>query len=69
PPLLRTIIAEDELDENWSLWLNLRTKSPRLGDPYNFYTRVTESRLETFTVTLKDTEFFNRFVKITCDKP
>ncbi|KAJ5500052.1 hypothetical protein N7453_009103 [Penicillium expansum] len=69
PPLLTTMLEEDKLDENWSLWLNLRTENPRFGDPYNFCTRVTESRLETFTVTLKDAEFFNRFVKLTCDKP
>lgn len=69
PPFLKTMIAENELDENWSLWLNLGTKLPRLGDPYNFCTRVAESRLETFTVTLKDAEFFNRFVKLTSDKP
>lgn len=69
PPPLKTILDEDKLDENWSLWLNLRTENPGLGDPYNFCTRVTESRLETFTVTLKDAEFFNRFVKLTCDQP
>jgi oleate hydratase len=67
PPFPKTMIAENDLDENWSLWLNLRTQHPTLGDPYNFCTRVTESRLEIFTVTLKDAEFFNRFVKLTCD--
>ncbi|KAJ6000927.1 hypothetical protein N7481_001336 [Penicillium waksmanii] len=69
PPPLKTMIAEDELDENWSLWLDLGTKYPSFGDPYNFCTRLTESRLETFTVTLKDAEFFDRLVKLTCDKP
>ncbi|KAJ5161354.1 hypothetical protein N7492_006746 [Penicillium capsulatum] len=69
PPILKTMIAEDALDENWSLWLNLGTKDPRFGDPYNFCTRVTESRLETFTVTLKNTEFFERFINLTCDEP
>lgn len=69
PPVLTTMLDDDKLDENWSLWLNLRTRNPRLGDPYNFCTHVTDSRLETFTVTLKDAEFFNRFVKLTCDKP
>jgi oleate hydratase len=63
------MIAEEELDENWSLWLNLGTKYPGLGDPYNFCTRLTESRLETFTVTLRDSDYFDRLVKLTCDKP
>lgn len=69
PPFVNTMRAEDELDENWSLWLNLGTNLPRLGNPYNFCTRVAESRLETFTVTLKDAEFFNRFVRLTSDEP
>ena len=69
PPFLETMLAEDALDENWSLWLNLGTTLPRLGNPYNFCTHVTESRLETFTVTLKDAEFFNRFVRLTSDEP
>jgi oleate hydratase len=63
------MIAGNDLDENWSLWLNLRMQHPKLGDPYNFCTSVTESRLETFTVTLKDANFFNRFVQLTCDEP
>jgi oleate hydratase len=69
PPFPESMIAEDALDENWSLWLNLGTKLSSLGNPYNFCTHVTESRLETFTVTLKDTEFFDRFVRLTSDKP
>ncbi|GCB24366.1 oleate hydratase [Aspergillus awamori] len=69
PPIRETMIAENELDENWSLWLNLGTKYPSLGDPYNFCTQVVESRLETFTVTLKDAEFFERFAVLTRDQP
>lgn len=69
PPSLKTMIAEEKLDENWTLWLNLGTKYSNFGDPYNFCTRLTESRLETFTVTLKGAEFFNRLVKLTCNKP
>lgn len=33
------MIAENDLDENWSLWLNLRTQHPTLRDPYRI-TRV-----------------------------
>ncbi|OKL62592.1 hypothetical protein UA08_02374 [Talaromyces atroroseus] len=56
---------EIALDENWSLWLNLGTKNPKFGNPYNFCTHARGSRLETFTVTLKGAEFFDRFFQLT----
>jgi oleate hydratase len=62
PPSLELLKAEDNLDENWSLWLTLGSS---LGDPYSFCTRVSESRVETFTVTLKGAEYFNHFTKLT----
>lgn len=69
PPCLEPLETENILDENWSLWLDLGTKNPKLGDPYNFCTRQSETRLESFTVTLKDPDFFNRFVELTHDRP
>lgn len=54
PPSLELLDAQDKLDENWSLWLGV---SPNLGDPYNFCTRICESRLESFTITIKDIDF------------
>lgn len=56
PPSLELLDAEDNLDGNWSLWLGIW---PSLGDPYNFCTRVSESRLESFTVTIKGINFLN----------
>lgn len=56
PPSLELLDAEDNLDGNWSLWLGI---CPSLGDPYNFCTRVSESRLESFTVTIKGINFLN----------
>ncbi|RAH44996.1 oleate hydratase [Aspergillus brunneoviolaceus CBS 621.78] len=53
PPLYQ-MEADHELDENWLLWLELTTKDPRrLGNAYNFCTRLEESRLESFTMTLR----------------
>ena len=69
PPCLEPLETENILDENWSLWLDLGTKNPKLGDPYNFCTRQSETRLESFTVTLKDPDFFNRFIELTHDRP
>lgn len=69
PASMVTMEAENELDENWSIWLDLATQHPSFGDPYNFCTRISESRLESFTVTLKDPEFFTRFINLTHDRP
>lgn len=54
-----------DLNENWHLWLVLSSKHRKFGDPYNFCTRMHESRLESFTVTLKSPEFFDRFAEAT----
>ncbi|RAL14491.1 oleate hydratase [Aspergillus homomorphus CBS 101889] len=53
-PSLYQMEADQELDENWLLWLELTTKdSRRMGNAYNFCTRLAESRLESFTITLR----------------
>ncbi|KAE8404993.1 67 kDa myosin-cross-reactive antigen family protein [Aspergillus pseudonomiae] len=69
PPSLELMEIDKDLDENWLLWLELSTKNPKFGNAYNFCTRMPESRLESFTVTLKDPEFFNRFCKLTDNQP
>ncbi|KAL4805696.1 oleate hydratase [Aspergillus unguis] len=65
-----------ELDENWLLWLELCTKHSKFGNAYNFCTRVHDSRLESFTITLSSPEFFALLSRTTtaaaaatCDKP
>ena len=65
PPSLELLDVKDKLDENWSLWLGV---SPNLGDPYNFCTRISESRLESFTITIKDIEFFSLLKLLTHSK-
>ncbi|KAE8395992.1 67 kDa myosin-cross-reactive antigen family protein [Aspergillus alliaceus] len=69
PPSLTLTEIEKDLDENWLLWLELCTKDPKFGNAYNFCTRMPESRLESFTVTLKDPDFFSRFTKLTDNEP
>ncbi|PWY79322.1 myosin-cross-reactive antigen family protein [Aspergillus heteromorphus CBS 117.55] len=69
PPSLELMDIEKDLDENWLLWLELSTKNPIFGNAYNFCTRMPESRLESFTITLKTKEFFTRFVQLTGDQP
>jgi oleate hydratase len=69
PPSLEMMEIEKDLDENWLLWLELSTKDQKFGNAYNFCTRMNESRQESFTVTLQNTEFFDRFAKLTGDGP
>ena len=60
---------DSELDENWLLWLELCTKHSKFGNAYNFCTRLHDSRLESFTITLSSPEFFARLSSTTSDKP
>lgn len=69
PPSLELMDIEKDLDENWLLWLELSTKHSKFGNAYNFCTRMQESRLETFTVTLRSELFFKLFVDLTGDQP
>ncbi|OJJ85919.1 uncharacterized protein ASPGLDRAFT_33842 [Aspergillus glaucus CBS 516.65] len=50
---------------------NWRQKMPNseFGNAYNFCMRMSESRLESFTVTLRNPTFFNRFIDLTDDEP
>jgi oleate hydratase len=62
-------------DRAWELWASLfwssllNTHASQLGNPKNFYSRVKESNLLYFTVTLKDPEFFTRFEKWSGNPP
>ncbi|KAL4779752.1 oleate hydratase [Aspergillus varians] len=58
-------LKDTELDENWLLWLEICTKHPKFGNPYNFCTRLQSSRLESFTITLSSPDFFSRLCKTT----
>ena len=69
PPELDIVQVNKDQDENWLLWLELCTKTPKFGNAYNFYSRMSESRLEAFTVTLKSPRFFEHFVSLTGDQP
>jgi oleate hydratase len=53
----------------WSLWQNLEQQSSKFGDPSKFFTRLSESQIETFTITLRDSDFMQHYAKLTGDKP
>ncbi|CAI7661483.1 unnamed protein product [Penicillium pancosmium] len=69
PPSLEIICPEKDLDENWLLWLELSTKDTKFGNAYNFCTRMSDSRQESFTVTLKSPKFFDLFTDLTGNAP
>ncbi|KAJ5814506.1 hypothetical protein N7474_006283 [Penicillium riverlandense] len=54
PPGRHSLEPHDELDESWSLWLEIGSRSDVFGNPYNFCTRESESLLESFTITTAD---------------
>jgi oleate hydratase len=58
-PMWQSINADDMLDQNWSVWLDLGNQHRDFGDPYNFCTRQSESMLESFTITTGDLGFFD----------
>ncbi|OJJ47347.1 hypothetical protein ASPZODRAFT_16027 [Penicilliopsis zonata CBS 506.65] len=63
----QTISRPDSRD--WSLWYLLAAESPRFGNPANFIGRVGESRLVTFTVTLRSPLFLQHYVALTGNQP
>ncbi|RHZ55484.1 hypothetical protein CDV55_104871 [Aspergillus turcosus] len=69
PPSLEMMEIEKDLDENWLLWLELATKHPKFGNAYNFCTRLHESRVGNFTVTLKNPSDFDKIIEVIGDDP
>lgn len=53
----------------WSLWQKLEQQSPKFGNPSKFFARSDESKIETFTVTLRNSEFMECYANLTRDKP
>lgn len=49
----------------WSLWHRLAEKTSKFGNPSNFSTHIKDSRLMTFTMTIKDFEFFEQVQRLT----
>jgi oleate hydratase len=64
------VSGNDPRDGSWELWTKLAAKDERIfGNPQNFLSRVPQSQWESFTVTLKEPEFFNSIVQLTTNEP
>lgn len=56
-------------DGEWALWEKLKEQSLKFGNPSKFSTQSEKSKIATFTVTLRDSEFMKCYAKLTGDKP
>lgn len=65
PPSLSLETVEDG---EWLLWKKLMQQSSKFGNPSNFI-RPDESKVETFTVTLHDSDFMLCYSELTKHKP
>jgi oleate hydratase len=64
------ISSGSKRDGSWELWTKLADKNGDIfGNPHRFLSRIPESQWESFTVTLKDPEFFDRIIKFTKNEP
>ncbi|GCB21941.1 oleate hydratase [Aspergillus awamori] len=61
--------SKEFLDDDWALWIDLMQASTDYGNPFNFHNNVDQSTLESFTVTLRDSDFMERYEKLTNNKP
>ncbi|PWY88929.1 67 kDa myosin-cross-reactive antigen family protein [Aspergillus heteromorphus CBS 117.55] len=59
---------QDLLITEWKLWQKL-SKSMKFGNPENYLSRAVQSGVETFTTTLRGTEFMSLYEKVTRDPP
>jgi oleate hydratase len=57
-----------EDSQGWKLWEKLANKYPGFGKPEVFNSNIAESFWESFTITLKDTAFFDQMEKFSGNK-
>ncbi|KAI2786767.1 hypothetical protein POX_g09160 [Penicillium oxalicum] len=69
PPPLSSPFMDIMNSGEWSLWQKLEKQSTKFGNPANFSNRLSESQIETFTVTLHDADFMHHYAHLTRDKP
>ncbi|KAE8354936.1 oleate hydratase [Aspergillus coremiiformis] len=68
PPICTA--SDEMIMDDWSLWNKIAAKATRkFGDPLPFCTHVNDSKVVTFTVTLRDSQFLGLYEKLTHDQP
>lgn len=53
----------------WTLWENIATGRPQFGHPQAFCGKTEESMWESFTVTLRDSSFFDKMIEFSTNQP
>lgn len=61
-------LAKQDSD-SWSLWEKLAAECPDFGNPAAFNSSIAESFWESFTVTLKSPDFFDKIIKFSGNQP
>ncbi|KAJ5520914.1 hypothetical protein N7463_001367 [Penicillium fimorum] len=69
PPEPSSISSDIFNHSEWGLWQKLAHKCPKFGNPRTFLTRLDESAIETFTITLHDSDFMRCYTGLTRDNP
>lgn len=69
PPQPYSVSADILKHGEWGLWQKLSHECSKFGNPLNFSTRLDESKMETFTITLHDSDFMKCYAELTRDKP
>jgi len=59
----------NETGASWELWKSIAEDNPQFGNPSVFADNVTETKWESFTVTLHNTELFDHIVDFTSEEP
>lgn len=62
-------MADGEIGDAWALWNQLAMESQRFGNPTNFNSRLSESKLVTFTITLRSQLFVDLYIQLTSNEP
>ncbi|WP_425504406.1 oleate hydratase [Salinilacihabitans rarus] len=59
----------NETGASWELWRSIAEDNPQFGDPEVFAGNVQETKWESFTVTLENTDLFDHIVEFTDEEP
>ncbi|RJE19583.1 myosin-cross-reactive antigen family protein [Aspergillus sclerotialis] len=69
PPSQSSPPVEESQRGPGALWEKLARQSSKFGNPSNFFTRTDESKIETFTITLRNSKFMDHYIRLTKDQP
>ncbi|KAL2814018.1 streptococcal 67 kDa myosin-cross-reactive antigen like protein [Aspergillus granulosus] len=62
-------VADGENGDAWALWNQLASENQQFGNPANFNSRLSESKLVTFTITLRSPVFIELYTRLTNNEP